>query len=115
MNEITPRPRPLITNGKTIAIKTGCGKIYITVNTDDLGVCEVFAQLGKSGGCTAGQIEAISRLVSLCLRSGVAVESITAELKGIRCPSPRIEDKVLSCADALGKAIEEVCGIQGAK
>jgi ribonucleoside-diphosphate reductase alpha chain len=45
--------------------------MYISVNEDDRGMCAVFTQLGKSGGCTLPQFEAVSRLISLALRSGV--------------------------------------------
>jgi len=106
--EKKPRTRPKKTTGFTFLMNTGCGKMYVTVNEDSVGACEVFTQLGKSGGCTSSQSEAISRLVSLAFRSGIDQYSIIKQLKGIRCPSPALVENsvVLSCADAVAKALE---------
>ena len=52
-------------------MRTGDGTLYVTVNEDENGLCEVFTAIGKAGGTVAAQTEAISRLISLALRSGV--------------------------------------------
>src|SRR5438309_6098445 len=81
-------PRPDVITGRTQKILTGYGALYVTVNEDEKGLFEVFAQIGRGGGYTASFTEGIARLVSLCLRSGVPVDEIIDQLEGIR--SPRI-------------------------
>ncbi len=104
----TPRKRPKVMRGATQEIRTGCGDLYITINEDDKGPFELFAQMGKSGGCIASFTEAIGRLVSLSLRAGVKPEAIIKQLTGIRCPRPSWEPggKIYSCPDAVGRALE---------
>ncbi|EOD00015.1 ribonucleotide reductase N-terminal alpha domain-containing protein [Caldisalinibacter kiritimatiensis] len=111
--KIKPRMRPAITKGITEKVRIGCGNLYITVNYDDNGICEVFTNLGRAGGCPS-QSEATSRLISIALRSGMDVKEIIEQLKGIRCHSTlrqratNKDIKVLSCPDAIGKALERV-------
>jgi ribonucleoside-diphosphate reductase alpha chain len=111
-----PRARPYLTRGSTQRIETGCGHLYVTINEDERGLCEVFTQMGKSGGCTASQAEAVGRLMSLALRSGIEPEAIVKQLKGIRCPSPLWQPggMVLSCSDAVAKALERFVNEKGA-
>ena len=104
-----PRIRPSQTLGQTRRIKTGEGTLYITINEDEQGLCEVFTTIGKAGGNAAAQSEAISRLISLALRSGVNPQSIVRQLKGISGPNPTWEDGrlILSTPDAIGKALDD--------
>jgi len=107
--KLAPRKRPKVTRGVTERVNTGCGYIYVTVNFDEQGICEVFSTLGKAGGCAAAQLEAISRLISLALRSGIDIDSIVRQLRGIRCPSIAWEQghSILSCADAIASVLEK--------
>lgn len=106
---IKPRPRPDVTMGYTEKVKIGCGNLYITVNYDEQGVCEVFTNTGRAGGCPS-QSEATARLMSVALRAGVDSEELIRQLKGIRCPSTIRQQgmAVTSCPDAIAKAIEKV-------
>ncbi len=111
---LAPRERPEITKGITQKIKIGCGNLYVTVNYDNKGICEVFTNVGRAGGCPS-QSEATSRLVSMALRSGVDADSIIEQLRGIRCHSTLRQKglKVLSCPDAIGRVLERVVELRG--
>jgi ribonucleoside-diphosphate reductase alpha chain len=107
--ERKPKAREDVIHGSTRKVRTGCGNLYVTVNEDEGGrLFEIFNQIGKAGGCAASQSEAIGRLVSLAFRSGIEPEDIIRQLKGISCHTPvwYREGKVLSCSDAVAKAIE---------
>lgn len=109
------RKRPKILKGWTYQIQTGCGPIYITINEDADGLFELFTTMGKAGGCAASQSEAIGRMVSLAWRSGVPANAVIGQLQGISCHSPAGfgDKKVLSCADAVAKAIQEHLSANG--
>ncbi|MFC1952879.1 vitamin B12-dependent ribonucleotide reductase [Chloroflexota bacterium] len=103
------RERSKVTTGMTERVTTGCGYMYVTVNSDETGLFEVFSTLGKAGGCASAQLEAICRLTSLALRSGIDASKVVKYLRGIRCPSIAWEQgkAVLSCADAISSVLEK--------
>ncbi len=106
---IVPRKRPEILNAKVRKVQTGCGRLYVTISEDEEGkLFELFTSMGKAGGCAASQSEAIGRLVSLALRSGIAPDTIMKQLKGISCHQPAWSPngRILSCSDAIAKALE---------
>ncbi len=108
---LSKKPRPAVTSGPTIRMETGCGHLYVTVARDnDDELFEVFAHLGKTGGCAACQCEAITRLVSLGMRCRVPVEEQVRQLKDIRCPNilgtpEHPEAYLMSCPEAIAQAI----------
>ena len=107
--KIEPRPRPPVTRGFTEKMNIGCGTLYVTVNYDENGICEVFTSTGKAGGCPS-QSEATARLASIALRSGIRIDEVYDQLKGIRCPST-IRQKNMSCTscpDAIARVLMKV-------
>jgi ribonucleoside-diphosphate reductase alpha chain len=102
------RERPKALKGWTYQMQTGCGPLYITVNEDKNGLFELFTTMGKAGGCAASQSEAIGRMVSLAWRSGVQARQVIKQPLGIscHCPTGFGDNRILSCADAVAKAIQ---------
>jgi len=104
----TPKKRPRKMSGTTLKLQTGCGSLYVTINSNDNQIFEVFANIGKSGGCAIANTEALCRTISTGLRAGVPVDTIIKQLRGIRCPSPSMDKSaILSCPDAIGQALQE--------
>ncbi len=116
VNTVIPRPRPTTTLGVTEKIKIGCGNLYVSVMADEKGICEVFTNTGRAGGCSS-QSEATARLISIALRSGLSVDAIIEQIKGIRCPAciRREGVKVTSCPDAIARVIKDHMGLGKAK
>jgi ribonucleoside-diphosphate reductase alpha chain len=86
--------------------------MYVTVNkTEDDKVFEVFTN--ASGGCQSN-INTITRLISLSLRSGVKLNRVLDELRNNQCPACQLLrrngelDVSLSCSNAIADAIEMV-------
>ena len=116
---IIPEERPEVTDGTTIKVDTGCGKIYLTLNFDKEGnPIETFVNAGSKGGCSI-LYQGLSRMISLSLRSGVPVEEVIDQLKSVdSCPSclyktGKGEDvDGSSCPDIIGKALEDVTDVE---
>ena len=103
------RSRPELLRGATRRLETPLGTLYVTITEDDRGQpFEVFMSLGKAGGALMADVEALGRLISLALRSGIPIKEIYRQLRGIS--SDRViglgPNKVLSVPDAVGIAIE---------
>ena len=103
------RQRPDVVYGFTQKVKTGLGELYLTVNEVDGRPFEVFATIGRSGRSITAKAEAIGRLVSLALRSGVPVREVVKQLKGIGGEHPVFQEKglLLSIPDAVGRVLEQ--------
>jgi ribonucleoside-diphosphate reductase alpha chain len=103
------RSRPELLRGTTRRVDTPLGTLYVTVTEDDKGQpFEVFMSLGKAGGALMADVEALGRLISLSLRSGIPIKEIHRQLRGIS--SDRViglgPSKVMSVPDAVGIALE---------
>lgn len=109
MPVVRPRERSESMPGLTKRMKTGCGNLYVTVNYDQYGICEVFTSTGKAGGCPS-QSEATARLASIALRSGIEIEEVIKQMRGIRCTSTVRNQNMpcTSCPDAIARVIREV-------
>jgi ribonucleoside-diphosphate reductase alpha chain len=107
MTAVKERPETL--EGFTTKMVTGMGNLYVTVTEYEGRPFEVFATIGKSGRSTTAKTEAIGRLVSLALRSGVKVEKIVEQLKGIGGEYPVFQKDglVLSIPDAISRVLEK--------
>jgi len=109
------RSRPGALRGMTIRKETPLGVMFVNITEDERGQpMEVFINLGKAGGSAMADAEAMGRLISLALRSGIPMMEIHRQLRGIS--SDRAvglgPNKVLSVPDAVGLAIEEWVRLQ---
>ena len=102
--------RPKVVGGLIVKVTTGCGNMYIQLGWWNGSIHEVFATLGRGGGCAMGYGEALTRSVTVGLRRGVPVDDYIDQLRGVRCPNPMLfpkEDAVQSCPDALAKVLRQ--------
>ena len=103
------KTRPDVLSGTTRKMRSPLGDMYVTVNEDESGKpFEVFTTLGKAGGAAMADAEALGRLISLALRSGIPMADVIAQLRGISCDravgiGP---NKVLSVPDAIGQVLQ---------
>jgi ribonucleoside-diphosphate reductase alpha chain len=103
------RQRPPMLRGHTAKMNSPLGDLYVTINEDEHGrPFEVFCTLGKAGGAAMADAEALGRLISLGLRSGIPITAVRDQLRGISCDRAvgLGPNKVLSAPDAIGQAIE---------
>lgn len=108
MSTVKERPETLV--GKTYKMKTGLGKLYVTINELDGEPFEVFATIGKSGGSITAKAEVTGRLVSLALRHGVPLKEIIEQLTDISGQYPLAVGKevIRSIPDAVGKLLRRL-------
>lgn len=102
------QPRPDVLHGMTQRIDTGYGKLYVNINEDEQGrPFELFANIGHSGGFTNSFTEALAKVISTALRSGVAPKEIVDELDGTRSPKVAWDkgEQIQSIPDAIGTAM----------
>lgn len=94
----------------TAKIEVGCGHLYISIGINEDGKpIEIFARLGKAGGCEYCHNAALGTAISIGLQYGVPIEEFSRELIGFQCPRqvnfPK-DNRVLSCPDAIAKVIK---------
>lgn len=107
-----PKDRPSSLPSVTDKIKTGFGNLYVTISFYNQKPFEVFTSIGKSGYSTMADAEAIGRLISLALRSGVDAKEVISQLKGIGGSEPIFTEGglVQSIPDAIAKILERHLG-----
>lgn len=98
-----------IRDGFTMRIMFGCGSLYLTINEDPIThqPAQVLAQLGKAGGCERVMLEAVTRLINMCLDDGKPLEEIYMALIGLRCDNGIAGPGHLSCVDALAYQLKK--------
>ena len=112
--QVTKKQRPQEMSGITHKVATAHGSLYVTMNSDSSdNLFEVFGVLGKGGRCNSAIVEAIARLISLSLRSGISPKVIVGQLKDISCcPAWNKGTLIQSVPDAIAHAMSLHCGLE---
>ena len=98
------RSRPQALPGVTYEMQTNCGKIYVTITTDHAGIpFETFVRFGKAGHCGAAIFDAMTKILSYALRSGMEPEEAVKALAGIGCSYGK-----KTCMNAVAEALRDV-------
>ena len=113
MSKEGARDRPKVIQGTTQEIETAYGDLYVTINDDEEGPFEVFAQIGKAGGYTQSFTEGLGRTISLALRSGASGEEVINQLDDIRSPQISWDGgkQIHSVPDAVAEAMKRHLGM----
>lgn len=117
-SKLLPPRRPHSYPAIVPAFETACGKIYITVSLNSLGYpVEVFARMGKVGGCASATLEAVARSISVALRCGVDASELASQYIGITCTGGSWDHgvRITSCVSAIGLALQEALVAIGIK
>lgn len=108
---MTKKPRPLSLDSTTIEMPCPCGNVYVTISFEDKKPFEVFARLGKNGGCASAVVSGICTTMSVALRSGAELDDLVRGLESISChrnPAWFDGKPVVSCVDAIAKAAKNI-------
>lgn len=102
-------PRPRIVGGINVKVVTGCGNMYVQMGWCNGKLFEVFATLGRAGGCATCFDESLTRAITTGLRCGVHAAEYVDQLSSVRCPNPVLfqHDSATSCPDAISKVLKE--------
>ena len=118
MEKLAPPKRPKSYTSTSEKFSTGCGDIFVHISVDEDGnPVELFASMGKAGGCSNAMLEAVGKATSIGLRCGIDPKEFVKQYVGIRCPSPTWDngEQILSCIDAMGKALKTITDKHNAK
>lgn len=101
--------RPISVPGMTARVRLQCGNLYVTITRHEGKMFEVFASLGRTGGCAASQMSALTIAITMGIRHGVPPEVYIEKLKEICCPIVSWDDSVkyTSCPDAIAQVMED--------
>jgi len=92
------------------------GSIYLTATLDEHGnIFEIFSSIGKSGQMLKTMMEALSRIISIALRSGTNIQDVIGTLKFMSGTDRWIYDtfdkkeiEVNSIPDMLARMLEDI-------